>query len=134
MTGRTSLTKTATLSGVAHNIAHHACSGLSYLSPHLAQALRAAGLTTTTVDVLSEEGWSPGFKTSEPLDVAIIGLKSFIGDLLNKHGFSREDITGITLSVTPAPWDASGYILNARAVITARNARTFDSGWLSSAG
>jgi hypothetical protein len=41
------MTKMAELAGVAHNIAHHSASNLSYLSPHLAQALRAAGEETT---------------------------------------------------------------------------------------
>ena len=44
--------KMAELAGVAHNIAHHAASGLSFLSPHLAQALRGAGEETTAIELL----------------------------------------------------------------------------------
>jgi hypothetical protein len=44
------------LSGVAHDIAHHAASGLSDLSPHMAQVLRMAAiglqLSNLSIEVL----------------------------------------------------------------------------------
>ena len=40
------------LGGVAHNIAQHANS--SSFSPHMARALRAAGLETTVIELLEE--------------------------------------------------------------------------------
>ena len=49
----------STLTGVAHNIAHHSASGLSYLSPHLALALRSAGLQTTEIELLSTAPYPP---------------------------------------------------------------------------
>lgn len=39
----------AVLAGVAHDIAHHATSGLSYLSPHLALALSALHATALRI-------------------------------------------------------------------------------------
>lgn len=46
------MARIAVLAGVAHDIAHHAASALSYLSPHLALALRAAHQPTTQMDLL----------------------------------------------------------------------------------
>jgi len=41
------------LSSVCQSIAHHAASSLSYVHPHLLQALKATGELIATVDLLS---------------------------------------------------------------------------------
>jgi hypothetical protein len=42
------------LQGVAHDIAHHAASGVSPLSSHLALAMGAAGIQTVAIDLLED--------------------------------------------------------------------------------
>jgi hypothetical protein len=118
------------LAGVAHDIAHHAASGLSYLSPHMAQALREAGLETTTLDLLDSSPYPNGVKEMKPLRLALQTLHKTSEDILKRYGFTKDDVTSIKLSATPAPWDKEGYLLHARAVVTAATGRTFDSGWL----
>src|SRR6185369_14307871 len=96
------------LAGVAHDIAHHANSGLSYLSPHMAQALRTVGLETTVVELLVSSPYPPGASEMKPLRLALQALRSTSGTILEKYGFSLADVTSIKLHATPALWDTSG--------------------------
>ena len=124
------MAKSAELAGVAHNIAHHASSGLSYLSPHLANALRAVGQTTTEINLLAEKPYPPNAAEVEPLRLALLTLRETCKGLLVKHGFTCSDLQSLTLFATPAPWDKAGYSLHARTVIVSRKGRSYDSGWL----
>lgn len=124
------MTKMATLAGVAHNIAHHSASGLSYISPHLAVALRAVGETTTEIDLLASEPYPKNAKELQPLRSGLRSLRATVEAMLRKHGFSSEDVASVVLQATPAPWDAEGFLLHTRAIIVGRNGRTYDSGWL----
>jgi hypothetical protein len=124
------MTKMADLAGVAHNIAHHSASGLSFLSPHLAQALRADGEETTAIELLGQNPYPPKIAEVQPLRLALTSLKGTVQGMLKKHGFNQNDILSIVLHATPSPWDRGGYVLHTRAVITAKNGRVYDSGWL----
>jgi hypothetical protein len=125
------MAKTSELAGVAHNVAHHASSGLSYLSPHLSQALKGVGASTTSVELLTDQPYPSNVAQLEPLRLAFLSLRQTVISLLATHGFSDVDVTSVVLHATPAPWDGSGYSLHTRAVVAAANGRTFDSGWLS---
>ena len=124
------MTTQRALAGVAHDIAHHAGSGLSYISPHLAQALRASGLETTNVELLDPNPYPQGVAELKPLGLALQALHSTAEEILQKYGFEKSDVTSIELFATPAPWDSKGYLIHTRAVILAANGRSFDSGWL----
>lgn len=119
------------LAGVAHDIAHHAASGLSYLSPHMAQALREAGLETTTLELLEESPYPQGAQELRPLRLALQTLCATAQGILERNGFARSDVTSILLSGTPAPWDKEGYLLHTRVVVATSDDRTYDSGWLT---
>ena len=122
--------KISQLAGVAHNIAHHAGSGLGYLSPHLAKALRAMGLKTTEIDLLAEAPYPPQAADLQPLRLALSSLQGTAMAILAKHGFSDSDVSSLILYATPAPWDKDGYSLHTRVVLTSTSGRTYDSGWL----
>lgn len=124
------MTKFSSLSGVAHNIAHHSASGISYLLPHMAHALRESGVETAQVELLTSEPYPTHVIELKPLRLALSTLKSTIMDMLLKHGFTKDDVTSVVLYATPAPWDKDGSLLHTRTVITARNGRMYDSGWL----
>lgn len=124
------MTEMSELAGVAHNIAHHSASGLSYVSPHLAVALRAVGETTTGIELLAPEPYPKNAKEMQPLRLALRTLKVTIKAMLQRHGFSLEDVTSVKLQATPAPWDTVGYLLHTRGIIVGKNGRTYDSGWL----
>lgn len=124
------MTKMSALTGVAHDIAHHSASGLSYLSPHLAEALRAAGERTTEIELLDPEPYPANAKELQPLRLALLSLKTTVEAILRKHGFSTADVASVVLQATPVPWDTKGYILHTRSIITGKNGRAYDSGWL----
>lgn len=118
------------LSGAAHDLAHHAASGLSYLSPYLGQALRDAHIPTTTVHLLQPDPYPPGMADVPPRRLALQALSKTAGKILAGYGFSKDDVVAIDLSATSAPWDETGFILHTRAVITVDGGRSFDSGCL----
>lgn len=124
------MTKMAELAGVAHNIAHHSASGLSFLSPHLARALRAAGEETTAIELLVQNPYPPKIAEVQPLRLALASLKATVESLLQKHGFNQIDVLSIVLHATPGSQNSDDYVLHTRAVITAKSGRVFDSGWL----
>ena len=125
-----SVTKERSLSGVAHDIAHHAGSGLSWLMPHLAQAVREALLETTAVELLDEEPYPMGVAEVPTLRLVLGDLKQSALRILKKYGFERPDVLSIKLHGTPAPWDDTGHLLHTRVIITSAKERRFDSGWL----
>src|SRR5260221_9324240 len=86
------MTKMADLAGVAHNIAHHSASGLSYLSPHLAQALRAAGEETTAIELLVQNPYPPKIAEVQPLRLSLVSLKATVQEV--ELGFMQKSITG----------------------------------------
>jgi hypothetical protein len=122
--------KTVKLAGVAHSIAHHAGSGLSCISPHLAEALRAVGASTTDIDLLAFSPYPPEAAELKPLRLALLTLQAKSKSILLKHGFSDTDVASIVLRATPAPWDKDGYSLHTRAVVTSLAGHVYDSGWL----
>jgi hypothetical protein len=121
------------LAGVAHDIAHHAGSGLSFLSPHMSQALCQAGLITTTVELLELNPYPKGAAELQPLRLALQSLHEKAEVILTKYGFAVSDVKSIHLSATSPPWNKDGYILHTRAIVTAANGKSFDSGWLGAA-
>lgn len=122
--------KMSDLACVAHNIAHYAGSGVSYISPHLAQALRAAGVETTEIDLLARDPYPQRAADLQPLRLALASLQATAKALLVKHGLSTSNVSSMILYATPAPWDKGGHSLHTRAVLTSSAGRTYDSGWL----
>jgi hypothetical protein len=109
--GRFEMPRQADLAGVAHNIAHHAASGLSWITPHLALALRDAGVETTEISLLSEQPYPPNVAESQPLRPGSVAMHGFVVSLLETHGFAVADVSSVVLRATPAPWDESSYSL-----------------------
>ena len=120
----------AELAGVAHDIAHHSGSGLSFISPHLAKALRSVGVATTELDLLSPSPYPPVAGESKPLRLALAELHKFVVTLLARNGFGLGEVSAVVLFATPAPWDMEGYLLHTRATVTSSKGRIYDSGWL----
>ena len=121
----------AVLAGVAHDIAHHAASALSYLSPHLSLALRAAHQPTTRMDLLDPAPYPALVAEQAPLRSALAALHATALRILQTHGLQAADLSSMVFHATPAPWDQQGYGLHTRVVIVARSGKVFDSGWLS---
>jgi len=90
------MSKHSELAGVAHNIAHHAGSSLSCLSPHLAQALRTKGSDITQIDLLAKEPYPANAAELQPLRLALASLQKTVRSLLARHGFSDTDVSAIS--------------------------------------
>jgi hypothetical protein len=100
------------LNGVAHDIAHHALSGLSYLHPHLTQVCKRAGRASVTLDLLRESPLPADFPDYEPLKLASQALhRTFVG-ILESVGFTVTDVTAalLTLNVSPDAPDDYSYV------------------------
>lgn len=123
--------RVAVLAGVAHDIAHHAASGLSYISPYLALALREAGLRTTDIELLVADPTLIVFAECRPLRLALASLHATALAILRKHDFEEVDVSSVVLHATPAPWEVQGYSLHTSVTIKAGSGRSFDSGRLS---
>ncbi|OYO30663.1 hypothetical protein CD932_05595 [Janthinobacterium sp. PC23-8] len=115
----------------AHDIAHHAASALSYLSPHLAPVLRAANQQTMQMDLLDPAPYPALVAEQAPLRLALAALHATAIRILQAHGLKAADLSSMVFHVTPAPLDQQGSCLHPCMVIVARNGRVFDSGWLS---
>ena len=79
--------------GIAHDIAHHAQSGLSYLHPWLDDACREARLSEAALDLLADRPWPTGFPVSEPLRLATSALQRRFADMVAKAGLSVDDLS-----------------------------------------
>lgn len=126
--------KESFLQGVAHNIAHHAGSGLSYISPHLSNTLSGSGINTTEINLLSDSPYPENVLQNKPLRMALMSLREKAENILIKHGLSFDQVTEMKLLATPAPWDKGDHSLHTRVVITSINNKRYDSGWLNEAG
>lgn len=87
------MASTKRLNSVAHSIAHHAVSGLSYLHPHLSKACEAEGATYVEIDLLAIEPCPVRFRAISPVLLSIRELKNFYLRLLESEGFNEDDLT-----------------------------------------
>ena len=119
------MTKLATLAGVAHDIGHHAQSGLACLYPHLGQACESAGTLSATIDLLSERPYPVGLPQREPLWLALGALRETFIHLLETHGFLLSDLTVASLEFTFPQGYGDYSFYRVRSVLTAKG-RTFE--------
>ena len=80
------------LSSVCHSIAHHSASGLSYVHPHLLQALKTSKEPIATVDLLSATLYPPVLSTHSHLATAISSLRGRFEQILESEGFLVTDL------------------------------------------
>jgi hypothetical protein len=80
------------LNAVAHDIAHHAVSGLSYIHPHLGQVMRELNIDEVELNLLSEIPLPPILRGRKPLDLSSQALRSMFHDIVRKKGFELTDV------------------------------------------
>jgi hypothetical protein len=97
------------LKSVAHNTAHHAASGLSFLHPHACRAARAARIGELQFDLLSSAPLAIG-TTTEPLRLATGALKARFVEILGRQGFHLADLRKAIL-VVRFPIDSEYYCI-----------------------
>ncbi len=68
--------------GVAHDIAHHAASGLSYLHPHLAKACKALGVNEVSMNLLDKTSFRQDLLVEKPLQLSSDTLKEKFREMI----------------------------------------------------
>jgi hypothetical protein len=89
---------TKELRGVAHNLAHHSQSSLSWVHPHLARVCKQAGTAIVTFDLLPENPYPPGLPNSEPLRLALSSLRTWFLGQLEHLGHAQSSISHAVLT------------------------------------
>jgi hypothetical protein len=105
------MARAALLASVAHNVAHHAASGLSWLHPHACQSARALGLAELRFDLLASQPLSQP-NQPEPLRLASEALSKKSLEILEQHGFSAGALASAFL-VMQFPTSDEHYCLTA---------------------
>ena len=85
------------LQSVAHNLGHHAVSGLSYLVPHLFRAAKSNGQLAVSVELLGEQLLSPTMSTDEPLRLSVGSLRERFREILAAEGFAPDALRAATI-------------------------------------
>lgn len=115
------------LIGVAHNIAHHTQSGLSWIHPHFAEACREAGVFGAGFELLSEEPYPHELPTKRPLQLALQSLHTKFWEILERGGFPRDAVSSVHLYVQIPRFGSDNYTCSVRATITSSNGKRFES-------
>ncbi len=125
MGGRTAHS-TRDLAGVAHDIAHHARSGLACLYPHLGQQCAAAHVASVRVDLLSSVPYPAELPMHGPLAMALRSLRDRLIEMLALRGHDIDGLSAaeLTFSFPPEPRDHSVY--SVRACLTTSTGRRYD--------
>jgi hypothetical protein len=83
--------------GIAHDLAHHAQSGLGWVHPHLAQACRQAGVSRVQLELLVPSPYPSGLPRLGPLEKALGALKAWFEDLVARLGHDINQIASTIL-------------------------------------
>ena len=113
------------LQAVAHDIAHHAQSSLSWIHPHLGEACAEAGVLDTSVELLMSS-CPRGLAVRKPLELALSSLREKFFEMLSTYGLSREDVSAVRLEFRFSPLPRDNFSCAVRSVITARTGRVYD--------
>jgi hypothetical protein len=113
------------LSGLAHDIAHHAQSGLSYLHPHLGKACAVAGIESVEVDLTSWLPYPRGVPFRLPLFRALGALRRTFVRLMKGNGYKWGDVTSVILVFSFPRRPIQPWLCDVEARITAANGKTF---------
>lgn len=68
--------------GIAHDIAHHAASGLSYLHPHLAKACKVLGVNEVSMSLLDEQSFRQDLLIQKPLQLSSDKVKEKFREMI----------------------------------------------------
>jgi hypothetical protein len=91
------MTSIKRLQAAAHDIGHHAQSGLSYLHPYLCEMAIATGLTHARIDLLRERPYPEALPEHGPLRLAVGVLREKFVHILAGYGLERALVASVTL-------------------------------------
>ena len=111
---------------MAHDIAHHAQSGLSFLFPHLGRACQEAGLRNASLSLLQDDPYPTMLARHEPLALAIGNLRLRFFDILASYGYAPTDVASVELSFTFPAIHGDGSIYVVQAIIKTPTGRVYE--------
>jgi hypothetical protein len=115
------------LKGVAHNIAHHTQSGLSWIHPHFAEACREVGVFGAGFELLCEKPYPHELPKKQPLQLALQSLHKKLLEILERSGFPSDAVSSVHLDVQFPRFGGDDYTCSVRATITSSNGKQFES-------
>ena len=111
------------LSGVAHDISHHAQSGLAYLYPHLWEACQIAGIVSVTAGLKAGEPYPASLPEHGPLRAALDKLRLRFGQILQSRGLDETILSEARLDFTFPVRFGYGSIFGVHCTLVARGQR-----------
>ena len=121
------MTSMKVLQSVAHDVAHHAQSGLSCLHPHVGQACRAAGRLEVEVQLTSTEVYPPALPLMHPLRVALLSLRQRFWQIVAAHKLEESAVTRASLLFRFAERSRDDYISEVIGRVTGANGRNYEA-------
>jgi len=85
------------LNSVAHSLAHHAVSGLSYVNPHLSEACEKVGLHCIEIELLTKNSCPLQFLGNEPLELSLNELKLTLMKILKSEDYEPSQLKSAKL-------------------------------------
>ena len=113
------------LSGVAHNIAHHSQSSLSWLHPHLGQVCRLAGVTFAEIELLDAFPYPLLLPNHKPLELALQGLQAKFWEILELQHLERTEVHSVHLEFRFLGLPTDDYSCLVSSLITAASGKVF---------
>ena len=120
--------KPAHLQAVAHDIAHHARSGLSPLAFTLYRACREVEVLSVTLDLMSSGGYPGELPVHEDLARSLDALRATFRRMLADRGFEPAIVEAARLHVEFPAMETDGSLFATYAVIEAAG-RRFERGF-----
>ncbi len=121
------MTSQRAIAGVAHDIAHHAVSGVCYVNPHLFLACQAAGVREASIDLLAQEPYPAGLPLVEPLRLSLSALHETFLHILQSNGFAKPDVHAATLSFQFPLIGGDGHSCRATATVQSSNGHKYSA-------
>jgi hypothetical protein len=112
-------------SGIAHDIAHFAVSGVGYINPHLSSACSASDSFDAVVDLLNTAQYPEHLIPIEPLRLAIANLRVRFDSILHAHGLTRADVSEATLHFVYPAHGGDDFTCDAHARIVSSQGKVF---------
>lgn len=93
------MAKRGALKSVAHNIADHAKSGLSFIHPHAAQVSRRCGLSPLILDLKLKDPLPVGIESYQPLELSSQAIQKKFVEILNKENIDLDSLMSARLEL-----------------------------------
>jgi hypothetical protein len=125
------MSKLNRLASVAHNIGHHASSGLAWLYPHLWDVCQTVETRDATVSLLSAKPYPDGRAHHEYLANALGALHETFCRMLAAEDWTLDELTAATVHFTfPSnPTDGSDYAVEVILTARGRTLRSVQPRW-----